>query len=70
MESIRLSRSAILCFETILGLRVNLSKSSLYLVGIVTGLEDLVSTFGCSVESLPTFYLGLRLEYCCKDISV
>ena len=48
-------------FEAILGLRVNLDKSELILVGGVENVEALVADLGCKVGSLPFSYLGLLL---------
>ena len=48
-------------FEAISGLRVNLEKSSLLLLGEVAMVEELALELGCKVRSLPTYYLGLPL---------
>ena len=48
-------------FEAISGLRVNMNKSELILVGSVENVEDLASEFGCKVGSLPSTYLGMQL---------
>ena len=48
-------------FEALLGLNINLEKSSLLLVGRVDDVEGLAFEFGCNIGSLPTEYLGLPL---------
>ena len=48
-------------FEVIFGLRINLEKSALFLVGEVADVEVLALELGCKVGSLPTSYLGLPL---------
>ena len=48
-------------FGAALGLKVNLSKSELVLVGEVQSLEVLVDILGCQWGSLPIKYLGLPL---------
>lgn len=48
-------------FEAISGLKINLEKSELILVGRVPIMEELVDILGCKVGSLPSKYLGLPL---------
>ena len=48
-------------FEAILGLRINLHKSELILVGGVENAKALAAELGCNVGSLPSSYLGLPL---------
>ena len=40
-------------FEVVLGLRINLEKSELILVGRVEDIDDLAMDFGCRVGNLP-----------------
>jgi hypothetical protein len=56
-----------LCFEAVLGLRVNLVKSKLVLVGNVINAEGLAIILGCRVSSLPMKYLDLPLGASFKD---
>ena len=49
-------------FEAILGLKINLSKSEIILVGSVVNVEGLAFELGCKVGALPSCYLGLPLE--------
>ena len=48
-------------FEVILGLKINLEKSELILVGNVPIVEELVLEIGCRKRELPAMYLGVRL---------
>jgi hypothetical protein len=50
-----------LCFEAVSGLKINLSKSEIVLVGDVGDVEGLARILGCRVASLPMKYLGLPL---------
>jgi hypothetical protein len=56
-----------LCFEAISGLKVNLAKSKIVLVGDVGDVEGLVHILGCGVSPLLTKYLGLSLGASYKD---
>jgi hypothetical protein len=51
----------LLCFEAILGLKVNLQKSEIVTVGKVLHIEELANILCCSISSLPLRYLGLPL---------
>ena len=57
-------------FEAVLGLRINLEKSELILVGRVENIDDLAMEFGCRVGSLPSTYLGLPLGAPLKSVTV
>jgi hypothetical protein len=59
-----------LCFEVVLGLKVNLAKSVLVLVGNVDNVDGLASILGCGVSSLRLKYLGLALGACYKAKSI
>jgi hypothetical protein len=52
-------RGIFLLFEAASGLKVNLAKSVLILVGNVQHVDYLASILGCKVASLPIEYLGL-----------
>jgi hypothetical protein len=54
-------RSLFLCFEAVSGLKINLAKSELVLVGNVDNVTGLAGILGCGVMSLPLKYLGLPL---------
>jgi hypothetical protein len=57
-------------FEAITGLRINLGKSELVLVGDVLDVEGLADILGCKTASLPMQYLRLPLgaKFKSKDI--
>jgi hypothetical protein len=48
-------------FEAVSGLKINLAKSVLVLVGAVDNLDELTGILGYGVSSLPIKYLGLLL---------
>ncbi|RVW23579.1 LINE-1 retrotransposable element ORF2 protein [Vitis vinifera] len=48
-------------FEAASGLRINLAKNEIILVGEVQRIEELAVEIGCRVGQLPTVYLGLPL---------
>ena len=57
-------------FEASSGLRINLAKSVLILVGEVEEIEEMTVELGCRVGALPTVYLGLPLRAHHKTISM
>lgn len=57
-------------FEAIFGLKINIEKSELILVGRVDDLEDLASILGCRVWQLPSTCLGLPLGIYFKSVIV
>jgi hypothetical protein len=54
-------RCLFLCFEAILGLKINLAKLELVPIGNVNNVEVLARIFKCRVSSSPMKYLGLLL---------
>jgi hypothetical protein len=60
----------LLCFEAVSGLKINLSKYVIGLIGEVGDVEGLSSILGCRVESMPLTYLGLPLGALHKDPSI
>jgi hypothetical protein len=50
-----------LCFEVALGLKVNLAKSEVVLVGNVKQVERLAGILGCGVSTMSVKYLSLLL---------
>ena len=48
-------------FKACSGLKINLEKSELILVGEVPNLEEFVEVLGCKLGSLLSTYLGLPL---------
>ncbi|RVX23694.1 hypothetical protein CK203_000525 [Vitis vinifera] len=57
-------------FEAASGLRINLDKSVLILVGEVEDIEELAVELGCKIGMLPTVYLGLPLGAHHKAVSI
>jgi len=59
-----------LVFEAMFGLRVNLTKSLIIPIGELPNVNVLAHFFGCRVEYLPAYYLGLPLgaSYKCKVV--
>jgi hypothetical protein len=57
----------LICFELVSGLKVNLAKSVVVLVGEVSNVGDLAKDLGCEVGSLPIPYLGMPLGSQFKD---
>ena len=48
-------------FEAILGLKINLAKNEIILVGGVVNMEVLINELGCKIGPLPASYLSLPL---------
>ncbi|KAF5473466.1 hypothetical protein F2P56_010075, partial [Juglans regia] len=61
-------RAVLLCFETVLGLKMNLGKSELELVGDMRNINFLANLLGCI--DLPMKYLGLPLGASFKAKSI
>ena len=57
-------------FEAMLGLRVNLDKSELILVGRMENVEELALEFDCKFSTLLSSYLGLPLGAHFKEVAV
>jgi hypothetical protein len=57
----------LICFELVLGLKVNLAKSILIPVGEVSNVGALAEVLGCGVGTLPIPYLGLPSRSRFKD---
>ena len=56
-------------FEATLGLRINLAKSEIILIGEVEEVDELAVELGCRVGQLPVVYLGLPLGVSNKAVS-
>jgi hypothetical protein len=65
-SQIRHLRALLVCFEAVSGLKVNLAKSALFLVGSVGDVDQLAGLLGCGTGTLPLKYLGLPLGASCK----
>ena len=57
-------------FEVVSGLKINLGKSELVLVGMVDNLDLLLIVLGCKQGTLPMKYLGLPLGAKFKDKAI
>jgi hypothetical protein len=57
-------------FQAVSGLKINMGKSELVLVGDEVEVEELAGIMGCKVSSLPMHYLGLPIGSGYKDTSV
>ena len=56
-------------FEAALGLRINLAKSEIILIGEVEEVDELAVELGCRVGQLLVVYLGLPLGVSNKVVS-
>ena len=57
-------------FEAVSGLKINLNKSEIIPIGLVSNMEELASELGCKGGSLLTSYLGLPLGVKHKALGV
>ena len=57
-------------FEVVYGLKINMGKSELVLVGVVPNIADVVDVLGCKQDSFLMKYLGLSLGANVKDSSI
>uniref|UniRef100_A0A2N9GKR1 Reverse transcriptase domain-containing protein n=1 Tax=Fagus sylvatica TaxID=28930 RepID=A0A2N9GKR1_FAGSY len=57
-------------FEAISGLKINLGKSEMVPVGVVSNMEALAGILGCHCASLPMKYLGLPLGAKFKETTI
>ena len=57
-------------FEVVLGLKINMGKSELVLVGVVPNISDMVDVQGCKQGSFQIKYLGLPLGANVRDRSI
>lgn len=49
-DQIQAIRSLLLCFEAVLGLKMNLAKPEIVPVGDIINVESLASTLGCKIS--------------------
>ena len=57
-------------FKAMFGLRINLDKNELILMGGVENTKPLAADLGCKVGSLPSTYLGLTLDALHRSMTV
>jgi hypothetical protein len=60
-SQIRHVGALLVCFKTVTGLKVNLSKSTLVPVDLRGEVDQLAGVLGCGIGDLPLKYLGLPL---------
>ena len=60
----------LLCFQAVIGLKVNVSKSELVPIGEVNNVHALSKILGCQIGSLPMTYLGIPLGASHKSPSI
>ena len=63
-------RLALTCFQAFTGLKVNVGKSEIVLIGKVSNIQSLASILQCRVVSLPMTYLGMPLGTSYKTASI
>lgn len=54
-------RCILCCFEAVSGFKINLGKSELFMVGMVSNIESLAWILGCKIGVMPYRYLGMLL---------
>ena len=60
----------LMLFEACSGLRINLEKSEMILVGRVLNIEGLALELGCKVGGIPSCYLGMPLGAAFNSLEV
>ena len=70
LDQILILRMILIWFEVVSGLKINLGKCELVLVGIVHNIDLLLNVLGCKLGSLAMKYLGLPLGANFKDKSI
>ena len=61
---------ALSCFQVFMGLKVNVGKSEIVLIGEVNDLDALANILHCRMGSLPMNYLGMPLRTSFKTASI
>ncbi|XP_035545987.1 uncharacterized protein LOC118348461 [Juglans regia] len=69
-SQIQTLRALLLCFEAVLGLKVNLGKSEMVCVGAVSNIIGLASLLDYKVSYFPMKYLGLPLGATFKNMAI
>lgn len=70
INHLRSLRVLLLCFETILELRINLSKPEIVPIGSIPNIYDLSNILGCRVTLLPLRYLNLPFGAPYKSVTI
>lgn len=61
-------RCVLLCFTAITGLKINLIKSYMMTMGMVTYMKALANTLGCKASFLPMKYFPLGAHFKASSI--
>ena len=61
LDQIGYLKCTLLCFEAVSGLKVNLGKSEMVLIGDVPNIQELAAMLDCRISALPMNDLGLPL---------
>ena len=61
LDQIGYLKCTLFCFEAVSGLKVNLGKSEMVLIGDVPNIQELAAMLDCRISALPMNYLGLPL---------
>ena len=61
MEQILHIRLLLLCFQAVIGLKVNVHKCEMVPIGEVDDVHAFAKILGCKVGKLPMSYLGMSL---------
>ena len=70
MEQILHIQMLLLCFQVVIGLKVNVHKSEMIPIAVVDNVHALVEILGCRVGTLPKSYLGLHFGVPHKSTSI
>ena len=70
LDQVLFLRMILIWFELVSGLKLNLGKSELVLVGMVHNFDLLLNVLGCKQGTLPMKYLGLPLGAKFKDKTI
>ncbi len=63
-------RMVLTCFEAVIGLKVNMTKREMVLIGEVAGLSALADLLYCHIGSLPLQYLDMSLGASYKALAI
>ena len=70
LEQLLYIHMVLTCFETVTGLKVNMTKSKMVPIGEVSGLSALADLLYCHIGSLPLQYLGMPLGASYKALAI
>jgi hypothetical protein len=70
LEQLTYLRRVLTCFEAVMGLRMNISKSQIVPIGEVANLSSLANILSCRIGTHPMTYLGMPLGSSFKTLGV